>query len=86
MHRWLLAPLAGLVMLSSETLAHGGGLDRNGGHFNRSTGDYHYHSGEHQYSPKSTPRRKRTSALCPAIACLGVLGLIFWGMSGNRRH
>jgi hypothetical protein len=34
---------AGLMAVSFQTMAHGGGLDASGCHHNRKTGDYHCH-------------------------------------------
>ena len=53
--------------LPSTTLAHGGGLDKNGCHTNRKTGDYHCHRSVEGASSKSpaTPRRESTKTLPP---------------------
>ena len=50
---WLLIPL--ILLLSTDAVAHGGGLDRHGCHHNRKAGNYHCHQGPNagqQYQSK----------------------------------
>jgi hypothetical protein len=43
-----------LMSMSTETFAHGGGLNKQGCHNNKKTGDYHCHRGS-SFSPSSKP-------------------------------
>ncbi|WP_238446614.1 YHYH domain-containing protein [Azohydromonas australica] len=50
----LLLAAAGLVAVSSQAGAHGGGLNAEGCHHNRKTGDYHCHRAQLAPSPPPT--------------------------------
>jgi hypothetical protein len=55
--------LALALALPIQTIAHGGGLDRNGCHTNRKTGEYHCHGGSPS-PPRSSflPESRRAPA------------------------
>jgi endonuclease YncB( thermonuclease family) len=54
--------LLSFTLISVETFAHGGGLNKEGCHNNRKTGDYHCHRG-----PKSSTPKQQTLTGIPKI-------------------
>jgi hypothetical protein len=54
----------GLLLVSLNVHAHGGGLDSSGCHTKRSTEEYHCHRGNHQPSD-TTSRQMRSRQMAP---------------------